>query len=179
MDSSAVPAEFERLIAENYERVFGVLYRLLGDREEAADLTQDTFVNAYRARAGFRGDCQASTWLYRIAVNLAKNRLEGLRRQAGHRLDPEAGAEWEERVPQEGPGPAEHMLSRELGHTVAAAVLRLRPDYREAVILREYEELSYEEIAVVCGCSVPAVKSRLFRARAMLRSWLGRYLEAE
>jgi RNA polymerase sigma-70 factor, ECF subfamily len=178
MSSPAVPDDFECLIEDNYRRIFGVIHRLLGDPEEAADLTQDTFVNAYRARASFRGDCQAYTWLYRIAVNLTRNRLDELGRRARHSSPLVGGSEsdWEEQTENATGGPACEAETAELGRMVAGAVLRLRSDYREVVILREYEDLSYEEIAQAVGCSVQAVKSRLFRARALLRHRLASYL---
>jgi RNA polymerase sigma-70 factor (ECF subfamily) len=171
--------DFGVLLAENYERIFGVIYRLVGDEEEAADLTQDTFVNAWRARGSFRGDSSEYTWLYRIAVNLTRNRLGQLRRR---RRSGEAGGGDPEPIIAETPTeeedpPDARVEYNELGEVVAAAVLKLRPDYREVVILREYEQLSYEEIASVLGCSVQAVKSRLFRARGVLRKRLGPYLE--
>jgi RNA polymerase sigma-70 factor (ECF subfamily) len=180
MSASQVHEDFERLVEDNYQRIYGVIYRLVGDPHEAEDLTQDTFVNAYRARNGFRGDSQVYTWLYRIAVNLTKNRLEQLARRPaslsaalaeGESDDPPAAAD----PPQTPAGQAENA---ELGAVVAAAVLALRPDFREVVVLREYEQLSYEQIAGLLGCSVQTVKTRLFRARNLLRRRLSKYLES-
>jgi len=176
MSAHDVSDHFERLVEENYERIFRVIYRLVGDYHEAEDLTQDTFVNAYRARNGFRGDSQVYTWLYRIAVNLTRNRLEHLTRRAG--LDEDAGDEQE----WWGDGscdarPDREAENAELGRVVAQAVLGLRPDYREVVVLREYELFSYEEIARILGCSVSTVKTRLFRARSVLRRKLARYVQ--
>ena len=170
--------DFECLVAANYQRIYGVIYRLVGDPHEAEDLTQDTFVNAYRARDGFRGDSQVYTWLYRIAVNLTKNRLEQLsRRPASLSGDRPEGEDEEDALPTDPPeGPDRLAENSELGRMVAAAVLRLRPDFREVVILREYEQLSYEEIASVLGCTVQTVKTRLFRARNLLRRRLSNYL---
>jgi RNA polymerase sigma-70 factor (ECF subfamily) len=179
MSASQVHEDFERLVEDNYQRIYGVIYRLVGDPHEAEDLTQDTFVNAYRARHGFRGDSQVYTWLYRIAVNLTKNRLEQLARRPaplttalteGEADDPPADPD----PPQT---PAGQVENAELGAVVAAAVLALRPDFREVVVLREYEQLSYEQIAGLLGCSVQTVKTRLFRARNLLRRRLSKYLE--
>lgn len=171
--------EFSRLVNENYEWIFGVIYRLIGDREEAEDLTQDTFVNAYRARDGFRGDSRVSTWLYRIAVNLTKNRLEQLGRRPAEARSPGGNPEgdWEDSVEDWSGAPERYAENAELGRVVSEAVLHLRPEYREVVILREYQHLSYEEITQIVGCSVQAVKSRLFRGRSLLRRRLARYLE--
>jgi len=171
--------EFGRLVNENYERIFGVIYRLIGDRQEAEDLTQDTFVNAYRARDAFRGDSKVSTWLYRIAVNLTKNRLEQLRRRSAEVSPADVGNEgdWEDSVEDGAEAPDRQVENTELGRVIVEAILRLRPDYREIVILREYEHLSYEEITQIVGCSLQAVKSRLVRGRSILRRQLARYLQ--
>lgn len=179
MSAPASDEDFGQLVAEHYERVFGIIYRLVGDQQEAEDLTQDTFVNAYRFRNGFRGDSQIYTWLYRIAVNLTRNRLEQRGRRAGREtawMDaPEQGspvefADWSE-------APDRQVANEELGRAVALAVLSLRPSYREVVILRDYEGMSYQQIARVVGGSVEAVKTRLFRARSVLRRRLASYLE--
>jgi RNA polymerase sigma-70 factor (ECF subfamily) len=181
MSAPQVQEDFERLVEDNYQRIYGVIYRLVGDPHEAEDLTQDTFVNAYRARDGFRGDSQVYTWLYRIAVNLTKNRLEQLARRPAS-LSAAAGAEGEDDDPPADPEdphrPERQAENAELGAVVAAAVLSLRPDFREVVVLREYEQLSYEQIAGLLGCSVQTVKTRLFRARNLLRRRLSKYLES-
>lgn len=176
MSAHDVSDHFERLVEQHYERIFRVIYRLVGDYHEAEDLTQDTFVNAYRARNGFRGDSQVYTWLYRIAVNLTRNRLEHLNRRAAAGGGAEAREDWWSDEGRE-VRPDREAENTELGQVVAQAVLRLRPDYREVVVLREYELLSYEDIARILGCSVPTVKTRLFRARSVLRRKLARYLE--
>ncbi len=175
--------QFDRVIAQNYKRVYAVIYRLLGDRQEAEDLTQDTFVNAYRAWDDFRGESQVYTWLYRIAVNLTKNRLErmGRRRQLhGYSLDePVESSEGDQRqrhVEDWSQAPEHLTANTELGELIANYVTQLRQDYKEVIILRDYEDLSYEEIGEVLGCSLQAVKSRLFRARSDLREKLEPYL---
>lgn len=178
--ASDVAEDFDQLIARNYQRIYAVIYRFIGDPHEAEDLTQDTFLNAYRARDGFRGDSQTYTWLYRIAVNLTKNRLEQLKRKP--QSLPSAGGDkaeegWEENMEESAAAPDRIVENAELGRRVGEAVLRLRPEYREVVILRDYENLSYEEITQVLGCSLQTVKSRLFRARGVLRRRLEPYLE--
>lgn len=175
--------DFAEIIAANYQRVYNVILRLVDDREEAADLTQDTFVNACRAYDSFRHESAVYTWLYRIAINLTKNRLE---RRGRQRLI--------EGVSVDAPlemGPQEELFrqledcrsepdrvagNQELKAFLASQVGRLRRDYREVIVLRDYQGLSYDEIAQVLGCSVQAVKSRLFRARSVLRDRLSRYL---
>lgn len=175
--------EFSEIIAANYQRVYNVILRLIDDREEAADLTQDTFVNACRAYDNFRHESQVYTWLYRIAVNLTKNRLERRGRQRnieGVSVDaPLEMAEQEElfrQIEDFRAEPDRLVLNEELKTFLLEQVSRLRRDYREVIVLRDYQGLSYDEIAEVLGCSVQAVKSRLFRARSVLRDRLGRYL---
>lgn len=175
--------EFAEIIAANYQRVYNVILRLIDDREEAADLTQDTFVNACRAYDNFRHESQVYTWLYRIAVNLTKNRLERRGRQRnieGISVDaPVEMAEQEElfrQIEDYRAEPDRLVLNEELKTFLLEQVSRLRPDYKEVIVLRDYQGLSYEEIADVLGCSVQAVKSRLFRARSVLRERLSKYL---
>ena len=175
--------DFAEIIAENYQRVYNVILRLVDDREEAADLTQDTFVNACRAYDNFRHESQVYTWLYRIAINLTKNRLERRGRQRlieGASVDaPLEIAEQEElfrQIEDVRTEPDRLAGNQELKAFLAEQVGRLRRDYREVIVLRDYQGLSYEEIAQVLGCSVQAVKSRLFRARSVLRDRLSRYL---
>lgn len=175
--------EFGEIIAANYQRVYNVILRLIDDREEAADLTQDTFVNACRAYDNFRHESQVYTWLYRIAVNLTKNRLERRGRQRnveGVSVDaPVEMAEQEElfrQIEDYRAEPDRLVLNEELKTFLLESVSRLRPDYKEVIVLRDYQGLSYEEIAEVLGCSVQAVKSRLFRARSVLRERLSKYL---
>lgn len=178
-----VKPEFAEIIEANYQRVYNVILRLIDDREEAADLTQDTFVNACRAYDNFRHESQVYTWLYRIAVNLTKNRLERRGRQRtieGISIDaPLELAEQDELFRQIEDFRAEPdtlVCNEELKRFLVASVSRLRHDYKEVIVLRDYQGLSYEEIAEVLGCSIQAVKSRLFRARSVLRERLGRYL---
>ena len=177
MTAPGTQEEFTALVAQYYERVFAVVFRLVGDREEAEDLTQDTFVNAYRFRGGFRGDSQVYTWLHRIAVNLTRNRLEQRSRRAYREALPTSLGAWEKAPADSGEEPDRELANLELGQAVARAVLQLRPEYREVVILRDYEGLSYQQIAALLGTSVPTVKTRLFRARGILRRRLAPYLE--
>jgi RNA polymerase sigma-70 factor, ECF subfamily len=179
-----LPSDLAELITANYQRVYNVIYRLIDDREEAADLTQDTFVNACRAYASFRHESQVYTWLYRIAINLTKNRLERRgRQQALEGISTDAPldlAEEEEvfrQIEDSRMEPERAARNSELRRVLVEAVSRLRPDYKEVVVLRDYQGLTYEEMAEVLGCSVQAVKSRLFRARSVLRDRLARYLD--
>ena len=177
--------DFQRIVEENYQRVYSVIYRMIEDREEAEDLAQDTFVNAYRAYATFRHESQVYTWLYRIAVNLTKNRLDRRKRRRsseGPSLDAPVELDEDElarQVEDWRHAPERSAENSELERVLSREVVRLRPEYKEVVILRDYENLSYEDVARVVGCSVQAVKSRLFRARSVLRKALTEYLEGE
>ena len=175
--------KFRRITADNYERVYNVIYRLINDSEEAADLTQDTFVNAYRAWDAFRGEAQVYTWLYRIAVNLTKNRLERqgrISRTEAASLDAPLDTTEENelylQIDDNSMAPVRLAENRELRQFLADAVSRLRHDYREVIVLRDYQGFSYNEMAEILGCSLQAVKSRLFRARSVLRERLEAYL---
>ena len=178
-------ADFSTIVEENYQRVYNVIFRMIEDREEAEDLTQDTFVNAHRAFKAFRHESQVYTWLYRIAVNLTKNRLDRRRRRGASEapsLDEPVGAEDDDltrQVEDFRDAPERTAENSELERILAEEVGGLRPEYKEVVILRDYEGLSYEDIGKVVGCSVQAVKSRLFRARSVLRKALAEYLETD
>jgi len=172
---------------ERYERkIFNLIYRLVGDYEEAADLASETFVQALRSFDRFRGDAQPYTWLYRIAINLCKNhfRKQAVRHKAHGpsldervTLDDEAGAARE--VEDWRRAPQRMAEQRELQQEVERAIAALSPDGRMVVILRDVHGLSYQEMAEVIGVTVEVVKARLFRARAVLRARLADYLLPE
>lgn len=173
---------FAQVIAENYERIYNVIYRLVNSEEEAADLTQDTFVAAFRAYDRFRAESSAYTWLYRIAVNLTKNRFEKQERtEARHAFSLDAPVQVDEdevgrEVEDWGLSPERASENRQLGEFLLSEVARLKYEYREVVVLRDLAGLRYREMAEVLGCSVEAVKSRLFRARTVLRERLEEFL---
>lgn len=173
--------EFSELLDRYYRKVFNVLLRLMGDYHEAADLTQDVFVQAYRALSTFRGEAKIYTWLYKIAVNRAKNRLKQLARQGSMEsgslddpIDSDEGLHRE--VPDELGLPDRALQQRELQAVVNHEIGKLPPDFRLVIILRDLEGLSYREMADVIGISLEAVKSRLFRARSHLRERLTPYI---
>ena len=174
---------FEEVVAENYERIYNVIYRLVTDEEEASDLTQDTFVAAHRAYDRFRHEASAYTWLYRIAVNLTKNRFERNQRvdsREAYSLDEPMRFDSDEvtrQVKDWTMAPDRIAENDQLRAIVLEEVRNLKFDYREVVVLRDLEGLSYKDIADVLGCSVEAIKSRLFRARSVLRERLEELLE--
>jgi len=174
---------FAQVVAENYERIYNVIYRLVNDDEEAADLTQDTFIAAHRAYGRFRHEASAYTWLYRIAVNLTKNRFERQQRidtREAFSLDAPMQLDSDDvsrQVEDWALAPDRVAENDQLRAIVLREVAALKYDYREVVVLRDLEGLRYREIARVLGCSVEAVKSRLFRARSVLRERLEELLE--
>ncbi len=176
---------FEEVVERYYDNVFNLAMRLFGgDREEALDLTQEVFIHAYQAYDHFRGESQVFTWLYRITVNLWKNRIKQLQREREHRweiLPDELDEEEEDAEPFEWEdtrlSPERLLEQKELAEAIQKAIDELPEEQRIALVLCDLEGLSYKEIAQVLGCSVEAVKSRLFRARSTLRKKLRPFLE--
>ncbi len=169
-------AAFERLVAERGGDVYALLYRLTSDAEEARDLTQETFLRAFQNIARFRGDADLKTWIYRIAVNQARNRWRWWRRRRRDvTVSLDAPDNWREQtlgasLPNlAAPNPEQETLAREREARLHEALHSLRPSYREAVILRDVEGFSYEEIAATLEISLGTVKSRLSRGRLELR----------
>lgn len=164
-----------RLLVERWEGpVFAFLFRMLGSREEAQDLGQETFLRVYREAKRYRPSGQFRSWLFRIAGNQARSRLRRRRLVAWLRLDPEtldvpAGEETVE----------EALERQDTKAAVRRAIARLPDRQRQAVILRQYEEMSYREIAGAMGITVPAVESLLHRAMTTLRGVLGEWKEME
>ncbi len=175
---------FDEVIDRYYDKVKNLAFRLMGNREEAEDLAQEVFIHAYQAYDRFRGESEVFTWLYRITVNLAKNRYKQLQREREHRweilpdeLDEEEeeaeGFDWEDtRL-----SPETLLEQKELAEAIQRAIDELPEDQRITLVLRDIEGISYKEIAQIQGCSVEAVKSRLFRARSTLRKKLRPFLE--
>lgn len=161
-------AAFDQLVATYANGIYALLHRLVDDAEEARDLTQETFLQAFRAIATFRGEASLRTWLYRIAVNQARNRRRWWRRR---RRDETVSldAPGESGIPVAAGDPEQTALQREREQALHAALHALAEPFREVVVLRDIEGLSYEEIAATLEISLGTVKSRLARGRAELR----------
>ena len=169
-------AAFERLVAERSPDVYALLYRLTSDAEEARDLTQETFLRAFQSISRFRGDADLKTWIYRIAINQARNRWrwwKRRRRDVTVSLDDNRGPSEQPLSAslrnEDAPDPEQETLAHEREGQLRGALLGLRSAYREAVILRDVEGFSYEEIATTLEISIGTVKSRLSRGRLELR----------
>ena len=168
---------FNRLVEERHGDIYALLYRLTEDPEEARDLTQETFLQAFRHLANFRGDADLRTWLYRIAVNQARNRWRWWKRRRRDRtvsLDAPVSEEFDAPLSaalQGDPGldPERQALARERELALHAALKSLSRPYREVIVLRDIEGLSYEEVAATLDLNVGTVKSRLNRGRTELR----------
>src|SRR5215210_6737377 len=170
-------AAFDRLVEERHGDVYALLYRLTEDPEEARDLTQETFLQAFRHLANFRGDADLRTWLYRIAVNQARNRWRWWKRRRRDRtvsLDAPVAEGSDAPLSaglagDEGLDPERQALAREREVALHAALATLSRPYREVIVLRDIEGLSYEEVAAALDLNVGTVKSRLNRGRTELR----------
>lgn len=158
---------FEEIVRRYYQDVYRICAYFTRDREEAWDLAQDTFIRAHGAIGTFRGEANVKTWLLRIASNRAKDHLKK-RRLKTVPLEP-----WHaDRVGQRDENPETLAHDEELGRAIQAGLEQLSPKHRMAITLREFEGLSYEEMAAVMKCRVGTVMSRLFHARRYLRQYL-------
>ncbi len=161
--------------------VYTLSCRLLSDKGEAMDVTQEVFLTLYRKIDKFRGECSLKTWLYRVTLNQAANRNRWWKRRFRERtlslsLEP-GGNETPLELPADSPSPHRLVLSEELRQAIQEGLSRLPFDQRAVVALRDVEGLSYEEIAGVTGVQVGTVKSRLARGRERLRELLSAYYQ--
>ncbi len=151
---------FAELIRRHQDFVFGAVLRVVKDRTQAEDLSQETFLRAHRALDGFRGDAAVRSWLYRIATNLAMNAVTRRREYPSDTM-PER--------PAAGRGPGRELEAAELRAHLREAIAELPEDLRVPLVLREYDELSYQEIADTTGLPLNTVRTRIFRGRRALR----------
>lgn len=160
-------AAFNVLVLKYQHKVLKLVNRYVRNEAEAEDIAQEAFIKAYRALPSFRGDSAFYTWLYRIAINTAKNSLvSGRRRLVDYDLDMQDPDDYRgQTLLKEGDTPEAMLLTDEIRQTVQEAMEQLPDDLREAIMLRELEGLSYEEIAAAMDCPVGTVRSRIFRAR--------------
>jgi len=161
---------FDLLVLKYQFKLQAIVGRFIRDIDEVADVTQEAFIKAYRAIPNFRGDSQFYTWLYRIAVNTAKNHLVSKsRRPVSSDVDIADAEQFSnnERLLDEAT-PEDELLRDELQRVIDDALVALPEDLRTALTLREFEGLSYEDIAAVMDCPVGTVRSRIFRAREFI-----------
>jgi len=169
-------AAFEILVNERSSEIYGLLYRLTGNGEEARDLTQETFLRAFQSISHFRGDADLKTWIYRIAINQARNRWRWWRRRRRDEtvsID-STGVDGRQSLvatlrAESSSDPEQDTLAHERETALRTALSGLRRAYKETVILRDIEGFAYEEIAAMLEISLGTVKSRLARGRQELR----------
>lgn len=168
-DSSA----FDQLVSRWDRKIQGAIYRMVGSGEESRDLCQEAFLKAYRGLSGFKKEARFSSWLYQIAVNVCRDRMRRQRGKTVVSLDEMSNAG---ELPFKGTAPSalELMEAGDLSRTVAAAVASLPEEQREVVVLKEYQDLTFLEIAEALDVPVSTVKTRLYRGLTQLRQRLMR-----
>jgi len=172
-------AAFNEIVERYRTKIFGLTLGLLHNRGDAEEITQDTFIRAYRGLARFRGDASLATWLYRIAMNLARNRYWYFFRRRRHAtlsldcpLGDDANATFADLLASEAHDPAQETASDEFTSLIATCMERLDATHREILTMRNVLHLSYQEIAASLDLNVGTVKSRIARARERLRAQL-------
>ena len=161
---------FDLLVLKYQHKIISLVGRYVRDQHEAMDVSQEAFIKAYRALQNFRGDSQFYTWLYRIAISTAKNYLVSKSRRPSSTdidvADAEQFADNEKLIDEA--SPEDFIMTQELSQVIQDSLSQLPEDLRTALTLREFEGMSYEEIAEVMGCPVGTVRSRIFRAREFI-----------
>ncbi len=178
------PGAFAEMLKRYWTLVFGRLYRQLGDRQEAEDLTQDVFLRLYRSRLRYQPRAKFTTWLFHITQNVARNALRTRSRRPCVPLGRMAGQDDEGQTPdrflhERWEAPARPIERAELAGVVRDAVAGLGCRQRRAMELHQFRDCSYEEIAAEMAMSLPAAKGLLYRARNQLRECLSAYVESE
>jgi RNA polymerase sigma-70 factor (ECF subfamily) len=161
---------YDVLVQKYQQRIIRLLSRFIRNPDEVLDVAQETFIKAYRAINGFRGDAAFYTWLYRIAINTAKNYLVSSERKM---LDASVDADDAEQFEagdwlREHATPERELMAAELKQVIFNAISHMPEELKEAITLRELENLSYEDIAQVMDCPIGTVRSRIFRAREII-----------
>ena len=172
---------FAELVRKYSGRAYQIAYGVLGNRQDAEEIAEDTFIKIYHALPDFRGDAAFTTWMYRIALNLARNKYQWNKaRAAGRHVSIDAPLEGSEEdddrrleIPDATPPPDQMAAYNELDKELNAQLEQLPEVYREALVMRNIQEMSYEQIAELLKCKMGTVKSRIARARDELKKRLG------
>src|SRR5713101_964462 len=167
---------FEELIERHQSLVTGTVARMLGSNSDVEDIAQQVFIRVWKSAPRYVPRAKFTTWLLKITRNLVFNELRRAKRRGHVSLQSEPGVEDTPLRDETNPAPDASLLEAELQKAIEEAIMQLPDSQRMALVLRRYEQLSYEQIAEVLDLSVPAVKSVLFRARTELRSRLNKYL---
>jgi len=170
---------FDLLVKKYQSRILALIHRFVRDRHEAEDVAQETFIRAYKALVNFRGDAAFYTWLYRIAINTAKNHLVARgRRVPDSDVDLADAEQFDDGAAlRDNDTPEGGALSSELEQAIHKAIASLPQELKTALMLREFDGLSYEDIAEIMRCPVGTVRSRIFRAREEVDRQIGPWLE--
>jgi RNA polymerase sigma-70 factor (ECF subfamily) len=169
---------FEALVAKHQKRMLNTAFRIIGEYEDACEVTQDAFVSAYRNIKGFRAEAKFSTWLTAITVNLSKNRLKRViikQKREPMSLDAPIRTDDGEVMPDppsKEPSVLDRLEERDVKKRVQECINALEPDFREVLVLRDLQDFSYEEIGGMLKVAAGTVKSRLFRARESVKDCL-------
>ena len=178
---------FQELVHTYQDRIFGLVYRMIGNRQEAEDIAQEVFISVYRGIGNYRGEGRFYTWLYRIASNTTKNRLKYLKGRNFHRAadideTPAAHMKGSDGGPMVAlqshvPGPEATVQANRLEEIVQREIANLEPEHRLLIVLRDIQGMSYAEILNITGLQEGTLKSRLHRARIALKARLEPYME--
>ena len=172
--SAGDQAAFDELVRRHFARVYGLLFRLVGNHEDAEDLAQESFVRAHRSLALFRGQSSFATWVWRIALHLAQDHHR--RRGVGPVVGPLEGDEFV-RAGARTHGPSEEVAGRELKAGLERALERLPERLRSALVLRVFEGLEYEQVARITGVTQQTARTHVMKARRQLARWLEPWLD--
>jgi RNA polymerase sigma-70 factor (ECF subfamily) len=164
-------AAFDVLVRRWDRKVRGAIHRILGSEDDARELCQETFLKAYRALGSFKGEARFSSWLYQIALNLCRDRM---RRRKGRMVSLDELEEDGKAIPTGRPSALDLVEARDLARAVATAIAALPEEQREVIVLKEYQELTFVEIADILGVPLSTVKTRLYRGLGQLRVQLER-----
>ena len=169
---------FQILVNRHQVPVLNLIYRFIGDRMKSEDLAQETFLQVWRAAKTYKRKSKFTTWLYRICVNVCLNEIKSARRKKWLQFfknTPNSMQPKNESLLDEAPNPEDFLLARERNQQITDALQALPEKQRIALILKRYDNLSYEEISRVIGCSVPAIESLLVRAKRTLQNKLEKF----
>ena len=160
----------EKLVLENQKKVYNLALRMVGNEDDAFDMSQEAFIKAYNSILCFRGDCRFSVWLYRLTTNVCLDflRAQGRRSHSSLSYEDDSDDEKELEIPDERFSPETEVEKKELREAVHRGLMQLPKDYRVILLLREIDGLSYEEIGQALDLEEGTVKSRIFRARKRL-----------
>jgi RNA polymerase sigma-70 factor (ECF subfamily) len=169
---------FETLVNRHQASILNLIYRYIGDRTQAKDLAQEVFIRVWQSAKRYKPDAKFTTWLYRITANLCFNELKASRRKkwfSFNRSDEDGNLTFEDTLADSAPSAEDLLLEKERSRQISDALQSLPDNQRMALVLKRYDDLSYEEIAQIIGCSVSAVESLLVRAKRSLQEKLKNY----